>query len=383
MGSFDSIPRRTFLKTAAAGAVVTAASGAPGRKIKTGVIGCGSVSGSYLPHMVKSPYIELVSVCDIVVERAERAAKKFNVPHSYPNVDRMLAGADFEFLVNLTSMPSHFPVNKKGLEAGKHVWSEKPLATEVPEAEMLLDLAHKKGVKLWGAPTVVTSPQFAFMAKTLNAGKLGTLAGAHAAYGHEGHLWSAWFFQKKGGSLYDLGVYNVTTLTGLLGPAKAVVGMTGIGTPERTLTDGTRVKVEVADNEMLLIDHGNAVFSHIQSGYNYGATSGHSGKTADYSIDINGSKGRMHLVGYDWAPHGVDLATLDKPEAERYEPDPKGYLWQWGASYTAECLATGRESPITAEHALHVLEVMNACHKSQETGRRIPIRSTFKYPVIV
>ncbi|HVX67585.1 MAG TPA: Gfo/Idh/MocA family oxidoreductase [Bryobacteraceae bacterium] len=373
--------RREFLKATAAGALAVGSVSGQTRKIRTALIGCGSVSTQYLPHMSKCPYIELVSVCDIKPDRAEAAGKKYNVPY-FPHIDRQLAGPDFEFLVNTTSMPSHFPINRKGLEAGKNVWSEKPMGTELSECELLLELAHKKGVKIWGAPTVVTSPQFAFMARTINAGKLGRLAAGHAFYGHDGQLWSAWFFQPKGGSLYDLGVYNVTTMTGLLGPAKAVVGMTGIGTPERTLTDGTRVKVEVADNEMLLVDHGNAVFSHIQSGYNYFSTDGHSGQTERYTIDVVGSKGHMHLVGYDWAPHGVDLATAEKPDTERYVPDPGGYVWQWGASYIAECMATGKESLITGEHAMHVLEVMNACHESQRTGRRIPIKTTFKWPVV-
>jgi hypothetical protein len=90
----------------------------------------------------------------------------------------------------------------------------------------------------------------------------------------------------------------------------------------------------------------------------------------------------MHLVGYDWAPHGVDLVTEAKPTLERHVVDPQGYVWQWGASYIAEHLATGKPSLITAEHALHVLEVMNACKESQRTGRHIPIKSTFKWPVV-
>jgi predicted dehydrogenase len=373
--------RRTFLKSAAAGAFTASAASSQTKKIKVALIGCGSVSHSYLPNMAKCPYIELVSVCDIVPERAEEAGKKYNVKY-YPHIDKQLGGPDFELLINTTGMPTHYPLNKKGLEAGKHVWSEKPMATEVSQAEELLELAEKKGRKIWAAPTVVTSPQFAFMAKQIQAGTLGRLAAGHAFYGHEGTLWSAWFFEKMGGSLYDLGVYNVTSMTGLLGPAKVVTGFSGIGTPERTLTDGTKVKAEAYDNEMLLIDHGNAVFSHVQSAFNYYDGHAHDGKTARHSIDIIGSKGHMHLVGYDWAPHGVDMSTHDKPEMERYETDPKGYVWQWGASYIAEHLATGKPSLITAEHALHVLEVMNACKESQRTGRHIPIKTTFKWPVV-
>ena len=92
----------------------------------------------------------------------------------------------------------------------------------------------------------------------------------------------------------------------------------------------------------------------------------------------------MHLVGYDWAPHGVDLTYRNQPNPpmERFCTDPVVYSWQSGASYIAECMATGKKSLITAEHALHVLEIMVAALESQETGRRVKIESTFKWPII-
>ena len=145
--------RREFIKSAAAGAILTTGAAGQAKKIKTALIGCGSVSTQYLPNMSKCPYIELVSVCDIKPDRAEATGKKYNVPY-FPIVDKQLAGPDFELLINTTSMPSHFPVNKKGLEAGKNMWSEKPMGTALSECEVLLELAHKKGVKIWGAPTV-------------------------------------------------------------------------------------------------------------------------------------------------------------------------------------------------------------------------------------
>jgi predicted dehydrogenase len=378
--------RRRFIEEmAGAGAVLGLAPGLlaasePQGKVKVGVIGCGSVSGSYLPDMAESPYIELVSACDIIVSRAEDRASQFNIPHVFPHIDRMLAGPHFDLLVNLTSMPAHYPLNRQGLEAGRHVWSEKPLAVRYEDAKQLLPLARKKNVGLWAAPITVLSPQFEFMARTLAGGKLGRVTAAHAHYGHEGHLWSAWFFQKGGGSLYDLGVYNVTSLTGLLGPARSVVGMTSVCTPVRTLTDGTDVKAEVADNDMLIMDHGDGVLSHVQSGYNYGSADGHSGRTDQYTIDFWGTEGDMHLCGYDWGPHGVDVTTLKEPRIRSVE-DPAGYRWQNGGAYIAECIATGKPSLVTAEHALHVLEVMDACHESSRTGKRIDIESTFKWPL--
>lgn len=90
----------------------------------------------------------------------------------------------------------------------------------------------------------------------------------------------------------------------------------------------------------------------------------------------------MGLVGYDWAPLGVDLATKDAPAFTRHATDPRGYLWPQGAALAAECLATGRELLVTPEHALHVLEIITAARASQATGRRVALTSTFKWPVV-
>jgi predicted dehydrogenase len=90
----------------------------------------------------------------------------------------------------------------------------------------------------------------------------------------------------------------------------------------------------------------------------------------------------MNLIGYDWAPFGVDLATLDQEKPVRYVPDPGEYVWEQGASVISESLATGDEPLIAAEHALHVLEVIEAARKSQATGKRIALKSSFKYPVV-
>jgi len=92
-------------------------------KIKVAIIGCGSVSGVYLPHLTKSPYVELVSVCDIKPERAKARAEQFNVPNQYPHIDQLLAGAGFDLMINLTNMQEHGRLNKQALLARKHGYS--------------------------------------------------------------------------------------------------------------------------------------------------------------------------------------------------------------------------------------------------------------------
>jgi predicted dehydrogenase len=385
-----AIDRRSFVgQGVAAGAALALGplaaepAGEKPRRVKVGVIGCGSVSNVYLPHLAKCPHAELVSTCDIIPERARRQAARFRVPNHYPHIDKMLAGAPFDLLVNLTDMQEHERLNRQAVGAGRHAWSEKPLANSLAGGQALLKLAKAKKVRVWGAPTVVNSPQFAFMAKTLAAGALGKVAAAHADYGHTGPDWSSFFYEKGGGSLPDLGVYNLTTLTGLLGPAKAVVAMTSIITPTRNIRGKGKVRVAAEDNAMVVLDHGGGVLSHVQCGFNYFNPHGHEGsKESRHTLTVVGTAGSMGLVGYDWEPLGVDLATRKQPAYKRHATDKGGYVWQQGASLAAECLATGKELLITPEHALHVVEIIVAARQSQDTGRRVSLRSTFKWPVV-
>ena len=388
-------PRRDFLKNSALFGTALgvapnlfvaepafAADSSIAGKIKVGLIGCGSVSGSYLPNLTSQSFIEVVSVCDIIIDRAKKRAAQFKVPNVYPNIDEMLAGVPFDLLVNTTSMPSHFPVNKKALQAKRNVWSEKPMALEVKDGRQLLALAKTNGVHFWGSPTCVTSPQFKFMVDTMDSGKIGQVTAGHGTYGHGGPGWSGWFYQKGGGSLYDLGVYNVTTFTGLFGPVKEVAGMTAIINPTRKVEDQGEVKVEADENTMLIMNHGKGVLSHVQTGFVYfdGERLAGEGRQL-YTIDVTGTKGTMHMQGWDWGPGGVDVASQGEAVLETFCKDPGKYNWVGGATYVAKSLLTGEPTLIRPEHALHVLEVMNACHESQRSGRRISVESTFKWPI--
>lgn len=353
------------------------------KKICVGVIGCGSVSTQYLPHLTKSQHAEVVSLCDIIVDRAVTRSKEYNIANYYPNIDAMLKGVPFDLLVNLTDMQEHGRLNKQALEAGKNVWSEKPMANTYNEGKSLLDLAQKKKLRIWGAPAVVNSPQFEFMSKAIQEGRLGRISAAHAHYGHTGPLWSAFFYEKGGGSLPDLGVYNLATLTGLLGPAKNVMAMTSIVTPERTVDNKGKIRVEAEDNASVLMDHGNGVISHVQCGFNYFDPFGHEGHGQEKpTISIWGTKGNMGLIGYDWSPFGVDVSTEGNEKVQRFATNTKGYVWQEGATVISESLSKNIEPRIAAEHALHVLEIIEAARESGRTGRRIEMRSTFKWPMV-
>ena len=387
----ENISRQKFLQyTAAAGAAVLLSSleslalTTDDKKLKVAVIGCGSVSNRYLPQLLSSKMIEVVSLCDIKYDRAVNQNKQYNVnAQTYPNIEAMLKGVPFDMMVTLTDMQVHCDLNKKALLAGKHVWSEKPMANTYAEGKALLDLARSKKIRLWGAPAVVNSPQFAFMSKTIQEGKLGRIASAHGQYGHTGPTWSAFFYEKGGGSMPDLGVYNMATLTGLLGPAKSVMAMLSIINPERTVDDKGKIKVEAEDNAHLLLEHDKGIISHVMCGFNYFDPHGHEAGTQSlHSIQIFGDKANMRLIGYDWETNGVVLDDSWTDPAKLLSTDKGGYEWQEGARVTGESIVMGTEPRINVEHALHVLEIIEAARKSQQTGARIKLKSKFPWPIV-
>lgn len=384
------VRRREFLTQAATASALVLVSPAflpaalpQAGRIRVGMIGCGSVSGMYLPHLTKSPHVEVVSLCDRKLERAVSRGDEFQIAARYDSLESMLAGEPFDLLVNLTDMQEHGKLNRLALLADRYVWSEKPLANTYHEGKALLELAQQRGKRIWGAPAVVNSPQFAEMAHLLRDGKLGRVAAAHAHYGHTGPSWSAFFYEEFGGSLPDLGVYNLATLTGLLGPAKSVMAMTSIITPTRTVDDKGKIEVQAEDNAMVLLEHQNGVLSHVQCGFNYFDPYGHEGDGQDRpTISIWGSRGSMHLIGYDWAPFAVELATVEQPSPVRLATDTADYVWEQGASVIAQSMLVESEPLILAQHALHVLEIMEAARDSQQTGQRVTLESTFSWPII-
>ncbi|HMU59745.1 MAG TPA: Gfo/Idh/MocA family oxidoreductase [Chitinophagaceae bacterium] len=387
----NTISREKFLQyTASAGAALLLSSleGFAARTnvkiLRVAVIGCGSVSNRYLPQLLSSKLIKVVSLCDIKYQRAVEQNKQYNVnAETYPHIDAMLKGVPFDMMVTLTDMQVHGELNKKALLAGKHVWSEKPMANTYAEGKALLDLAKKEKLRLWGAPAVVNSPQFEFMSKTIQSGKLGRIASAHGQYGHTGPLWSAFFYEKGGGSMPDLGVYNMATLTGLLGPAKSVMAMTSIVNPERTVDDKGKIKVEAEDNAHILLEHDKNVISHVMCGFNYFDPHGHeAGNQSLHSIQVYGDAGNIRLIGYDWETNGVVLDTSWTEPPKLMSTDKGGYEWQEGARVVGESIMKGIEPRINVEHALHVLEIIEAARKSSATGMKIKLKSKFPWPMV-
>jgi predicted dehydrogenase len=181
----------------------------------------------------------------------------------------------------------------------------------------------------------------------------------------------------------DLGVYNMATLTGLLGPAKSVMAMTSIVNKEREIDEKGIVQVKEEDNAHILLEHDNGVISHIMCGFNYFDPFGHEAKNQTlHSIQIFGDKGNMRLIGYDWEPKNVVLDNSWTEPPQVHQTDDGGYQWQEGATRIAGALSKNIEPRINVLHSLHVLEIIEAARKSSKEGIKVRLTSSFPYPMV-
>ena len=344
------------------------------REVRIGVIGAGSVARKYIPHAQRlggiNPIAEIAVVCDIDPARRETVRTQYGVENFTTDYREVLNDANVDLVLVLTSMQQHGDITKAALQAGKHVLVEKPMSMDLAQAAELVEIAKTSPGYLVCAPHVVLSPTYQAMWRRVHAGDIGKVHSARGFYGWAGPSWDKWFYQPGGGAMFDLGVYNVTTLTGLLGPAKRVMAMSGIAVPQRVV-DGDLIDVKTDDNAQLLLDFGDAKYAVITTGFtmqNYKVP----------GIELYGSEGTIQMIGEDWAPTGYELWMNKAGHWQTH-----GHAsWRWtdGIRHTVESIRAGTPPVITPEHAYHVLEIMTRTMDSGRTGQAYPIESTFTPP---
>jgi predicted dehydrogenase len=347
----------------------------PPSPIGVGVIGCGSVSRVYVPHLqrlnVPRQRVDIRLCCDANPAREEVVRDRYNIESFTTDYRQVLERDDIDLVLVLTSMPRHYEIARAALEAGKHVLVEKPMAMTLPEAAELVEIAKTSRGFLMPAPHVVLSPTYQAMWRRIHMGQIGRPLSARGFYGWAGPDWGPWFYQKGGGAMFDLGVYNVTSLTGLLGPAKRIVALSGIAIPER-IVDGKMQKVETHDNAHLLLDWGNGTYASITTGFTIQ-------KYDVPGLEIYGTDGVLYMDGEDWAPRGYRLWENSKGCWQDFE-DTSSWPWSDGIRHFVDCIESGTAPLVTPEHAYHVLEIMLKSMESGDTGRAIEIESTFTPP---
>lgn len=208
---------------------------AESRRVKAGVVGCGSISlHGYFPFVRE--IFDLVAACDLIKDRAEQMARLWGAKEVYANIDDMLARSDVEAVFVLTSMSSHAALTLKAAQAGKHFLVQKPFATDLEEGLAVVQAAREAGVKVLVEPNYWHDPIYMKAKEIIEEGHIGPV---HYILGRTERdfvpLWGGpTFYEREGGGmLFDMGVYLISALTYLLGPARRVAGMATVSKPER------------------------------------------------------------------------------------------------------------------------------------------------------
>src|SRR5690242_6988845 len=143
------------------------------KPVKVGIIGCGAISHIYFTNLKNYPQVELVAAADIDIERAKTRAEEFNLSKAF-TVEQLLADPEIEIVVNLTIPKAHGLVCLQALEAGKHVYVEKPIVVTREEGKKVLELAEQKGLRVASAPETFLGGGIQTCRKLIDEGAIGT-----------------------------------------------------------------------------------------------------------------------------------------------------------------------------------------------------------------
>ena len=351
------------------------------KTIKIGMVGVGAISGIYLENITKRfGEIELVAVCDLIRERAEKAQEEYAVPKLYDTMYELFADPEIDIVLNLTRPYEHFGVSIEALKAGKHVYSEKPLAATLEEGRILVKTAQEKGLMLGGAPDTFLGAGIQTCRKLIDDGFIGDPIGAAAfmiCHGHESwHPDPEFYYKHGGGPMMDMGPYYLTALINLLGGVSSTIGITKSAFRQRTITSephrGEIIEVEVPTyiTGILNFDSGatGTIFTTFDVHYDTQAR-----------LEIYGSKGT--LIVPDPNTFGGPIRLL-RPEDGGYKEMPLCFDYPensrgLGLADMAKALQTGRDPRESWKQTLHVLEIMESFRTSSETGRVISIESRY------
>jgi predicted dehydrogenase len=350
--------------------------------VKVGLIGCGTISATYLKVAKRFPVLDVVACADALPERAEARAAEFGVPRALP-VDDLLADPEIELVLNLTIPKAHGEVGLRAIEAGKSVYNEKPLAVTREEGRALLETAKQNRVRVGAAPDTFLGGGIQTCVDLVDQGAIGQPVAAVAflaGHGHESwHPDPAFYYQVGGGPMFDMGPYYLTALIALLGPIRRATGSARVTFPERTITSkpkhGERIAVEVPTHVAGVLDFAQGAVASIITSFDVW---GHNLPR----IEIYGSEGSLSVPDPNTFGGPVLIkAAADKEWREvpvtRPNTDNSRSL---GLADMAEALRSGRPHRASGELAYHVLDAMHAFHDASTTGRHVELASTCPRP---
>jgi predicted dehydrogenase len=341
--------------------------------LRIGVLGLGSVFWTPYRNSIgaleQEGRVRLVAGFDPDSAKRDALARVAHADTTFANAEALMSRDDVDIVLVLTSMNEHAPLARAALRAGKHVLVEKPMATTLADGRALLEESWDSAGKLVCAPHILLSPTFREIHRRVQEGVIGQLLLARARYGWSGPWWGKWFYESGGGALFDLGIYNVTSLCGLFGPVRRVTAFVGTAIGERVV-EGESMRVESDDNAHVLLDFGESRFASVTTGFTMQ-------KYRSPAIELYGSEGVLQLLGDDWAPEGFEQWRNESGCWEVFPESDPNWSWTSGLRHLVDCLESGTSTVTRPEQAYHALEVMLAAMRSSREGRVVEIESDF------
>jgi predicted dehydrogenase len=347
-----------------------------------GVVGCGNISDEYLTTMGRFPDLQVVAVADLDPARANAQAATYGIAIAGTTAD-LLARDDVEMVVNLTIPAAHIAVGLQAVAAGKHVWSEKPIATDRASGRALLEAASAAGLVVGVAPDTVLGPGVQTARRLIDAGEIGTPLTALAIMQNPGpDLWHpnpAFLYATGAGPLFDLGPYYLTALVQLLG---SVARVTALGTRSRDVRviqkgphAGTTFPVEVPTHVAAL------------AGFEAGATA-----TLVFSFESPMRRGLIEVTGTAKTMEVPDpnlfsgdirlFGPVDDDDVTTIATDGAAFGRGIGVLDMARSIRAGDRPRASGDLAYHVLDVMAAIEESAAAGQACTVASRVERPPI-
>jgi predicted dehydrogenase len=364
-----------------------------GDKLGIGIVGCGNISTTYFKLAPLFRGLEVRACADMNTAVAEAQAKTYGVKAQ--KVEDLLANDDVQVVINLTIPEAHFPVSKAALEAGKHVYSEKPLALSIEDGLALKALADGKGLRVGCAPDTFLGGSHQLARRLIDAGRIGAITGGTAhVMSHGMEHWHPnpdFFFLPGAGPMLDIGPYYVANLINLVGPVKRVAALASAATPTRTiLTEGPRkgetIPVKTPTSIHALLEFASGATITVSTSWDVWAH-------RHGPMELYGTEGTLFVPDPNWFGGKVETAGADgriekatpwdHPFGVANDERPSGSYANYrtaGLADMALAILEGREARCSLERTLHGLDVMTSILKSGEMGAFVDLQTTCTRP---
>ncbi|NTW41366.1 MAG: Gfo/Idh/MocA family oxidoreductase [Cellulomonadaceae bacterium] len=345
-----------------------------GSPMGVGIIGAGNIIEQYLVTLTAAPDVEVRFIADLDAERARAKAEQFDVP-GWGTPDDLLADPSVELVVNLTVPQAHAEVSLAALESGRHVWSEKPLATTIADARDLAATASRLGLRLGCAPDTFLGTGLQTGLTAIREGQIGTPRHAVAFFQYYGpdqwHPSPEFFFGAGAGPVLDVGPYHVTALVQVFGPVARVTARGVVTRPRRTVAVGPKAGTEF---DVTVPSHVTALYE-FADGSVADAIFSFDSPVPRVLLEVSGTKGALRMTD----PNNFDgtngLLALDGTEEELDALAYGGSGRGSGVIDIVRSLRDGTPHRASAELALHVLDALLATERSVLTGTTVTVES--------